>query len=74
MKTLESATDHILKAAKQLETEVRRETKYWGEVLSISEKGWPIRRFRADAKFSPLAVRCGHSEGLISFPPVMQTF
>ncbi|KAF2204824.1 hypothetical protein GQ43DRAFT_363773 [Delitschia confertaspora ATCC 74209] len=62
MKALESSANNILKAAMQLETEVRKETKYWDQVLSISEKGWALRRLRRDVKHSPLAVRYGYTE------------
>lgn len=67
MHALESATDNILKAATQLETEVRKEVKYWEEILSISQKGWPLQRFRKSIPHSPLAVRYGHSEASDQF-------
>jgi mediator of RNA polymerase II transcription subunit 17 len=63
MVALDSATDEILKAAKRLEKEVRRETKYWQEIMSISDKGWPIQRLRQNMRNVPFAVRYGHSEG-----------
>jgi mediator of RNA polymerase II transcription subunit 17 len=63
MEALDSATDEILKAAKKLEREVRRETKYWQEIVSISDKGWPIQRVRQNARNLPFAVRYGHPEG-----------
>ncbi|KAF2191111.1 hypothetical protein K469DRAFT_558069 [Zopfia rhizophila CBS 207.26] len=62
MEALDSAADSILKAATRLETEVRKETKYWNELLSISQKGWSIQRFRRDIRHSPFAVRYGFSE------------
>lgn len=62
MQALEWATDNILKAATQLETEVRKEVKYWDEILSISEKGWSLQRFRKDQRHSPFAVRYGFRE------------
>lgn len=63
MQALDSATDEILKAAKKLEREVRRETKYWQEIVSISDKGWPIQRAVANARNMPYAVRYGLPEG-----------
>jgi hypothetical protein len=63
MEALDTATDEILKAAKNLEKEVRKETKYWQEIVSISDKGWPIHRTRADRLPAPFAVRYGFPEG-----------
>ena len=59
MEALDSATDEILKAAKNLEKEVRRETKYWQEIVSVSDKGWPIHRLGRT-----FAVRYGLPEGI----------
>jgi mediator of RNA polymerase II transcription subunit 17 len=73
MVALDSATDEILKAAKKLEKEVRRETKYWQEIMSISDKGWPIQRLRQNTRNVPFAVRYGHSEGKL-LPAVASTF
>jgi hypothetical protein len=63
MEALDTATDEILKAARKLEREVRRETKYWQEIVSISDKGWPIQRLRQNARNVPFAVRYGLPEG-----------
>lgn len=63
MEALDAAADDILKAAKQFEKEVRRETKYWQEIVSVSEKGWPIQRLRQNARHVPFAVRYGAPEG-----------
>ncbi|KAF2712445.1 hypothetical protein K504DRAFT_464539 [Pleomassaria siparia CBS 279.74] len=62
MEALEWSTNCFLKAASQLEGEVRRESTYWNEVISISEKGWPLQRFRREARNSPFAVRYGFPE------------
>ncbi|KAF2852825.1 hypothetical protein T440DRAFT_19717 [Plenodomus tracheiphilus IPT5] len=62
MEALDSAADEILKAAKQLEKEVRRETKYWQEIVSVSDKGWPIQRLRQNARHVPFGVRYGLPE------------
>ncbi|KAH7077996.1 subunit 17 of mediator complex-domain-containing protein [Paraphoma chrysanthemicola] len=62
MEALDTATDEILKAAKKLEREVRRETKYWQEVVSISDKGWQLQRLRQNARNVPFAVRYGLPE------------
>jgi mediator of RNA polymerase II transcription subunit 17 len=65
MAALDVATDDILNAARKLEKEVRRETKYWQEIVSISDKGWPIQRLRQTQNMRnvPFAVRYGHPEG-----------
>lgn len=68
MAALDTATDDILKAAKQFEKEVRRETKYWQEIVSISDKGWPIQRVRQNARNVPFAVRYGLPEGMLVAP------
>lgn len=65
MKALDVAADEILKAAKQFEKEVQRETKYWQEIVSISEKGWPVQRMRQNARHVPFAVRFGLPEGML---------
>ncbi|CBX99790.1 hypothetical protein LEMA_P073790.1 [Plenodomus lingam JN3] len=62
MEALDSAADEILKAAKKLEKEVRRETKYWQEIVSVSDKGWPIQRLRQNARHVPFGVRFGLPE------------
>jgi mediator of RNA polymerase II transcription subunit 17 len=63
MGALDSAVDDILKAAKGLEKEMRRETKYWREIVSVSDKGWPIQRLRQNTRHAPFAVRYGLPEG-----------
>lgn len=63
MEALDTAADEILKAAKHLEKEVRKETKYWQEIVSISDKGWPIHQTRSDRLPAPFAVRYGFPEG-----------
>lgn len=67
MLALETATDTILKAAMELETDVRKEVKYWEDILTISAKGWPLQRLRRDMPYSPLAVRCGTREASEQF-------
>ena len=65
MEALDTATDEILKAAKNLEKEVRRETKYWQEIVSISDKGWPIQRLNQNVRHVPFGVRYGLPEGML---------
>ena len=64
MGALDSSVDEILKAAKHLEKEIRRETKYWHEIVSVSDKGWPIQRLRQNVRHAPFAVRYGLPEGM----------
>jgi mediator of RNA polymerase II transcription subunit 17 len=66
MEALDWATDSLLKAATELESGIRKETKYWDEILSISEKGWSLQRTRRDARTAPFAVRYGLPEGWFS--------
>ncbi|KAH7139347.1 subunit 17 of mediator complex-domain-containing protein [Dendryphion nanum] len=67
MMGLDSAADHLLRSATLLETEVRKETKYWEDILSLSQKGWSIRRQRKDQRHSPLIVEFGHPEASAQF-------
>ncbi len=62
MEALDCAADEILRAAKKLEKEVRRETKYWQEIVSVSNKGWPVQRLRQNARHLPFGVRYGLPE------------
>ena len=63
MGALDSSVDEILKAAKNLEKEIRRETKYWHEIVTVSDKGWPIQRLRQNVRHAPFGVRYGLPEG-----------
>ncbi|KAF2745176.1 hypothetical protein M011DRAFT_469881 [Sporormia fimetaria CBS 119925] len=68
MHALESAADTLLKAATQLENDVQKEVKYWDEVLSISDKGWPLQRLRRGGRpSSTFAVRYGFREASSHF-------
>ncbi|KAF1947969.1 hypothetical protein EJ02DRAFT_449434 [Clathrospora elynae] len=62
MEALDSAVDEILQAAKQLEKEVRRQTKYWQEIVAVSDQGWPLQRLRQNARHVPFGVRYGLPE------------
>lgn len=65
MEALDWATDTLLKAATDLESNIRKETKYWDEILSISDKGWPLQRTRRGVRNAPYAVKYGPSEGRV---------
>ncbi|KAI0608607.1 Mediator of RNA polymerase II transcription subunit 17 [Pyrenophora tritici-repentis] len=62
MGALDSSVDEILKAAKNLEKQIRRETKYWHEIVTVSDKGWPIQRLRQNVRHAPFGVRYGLPE------------
>lgn len=59
MRGLQQGADSILGAAKRLEDNVRKETQFWEQMLSISEKGWSICRI---PRSNRLGVRYGFSE------------
>lgn len=59
--SLESTVDSILASATRLEREIELETRYWEQVLAVSEKGWAVCRL-PQAKHI-LGVRFGFSEG-----------
>jgi len=65
MKSLNSAADSLLQAATRLEKEVKKETKYWEQVLSVSEKGWPVCRLTRESH--TLGVQFGFSEGKLTY-------
>lgn len=44
LSSLNASADKLLGAAQRLEKEMEKETKYWGQILSVSEKGWSTRR------------------------------
>ncbi|KAJ4350137.1 RNA polymerase II mediator complex subunit [Didymosphaeria variabile] len=62
MEALDWATDTLLKAATDLESNIRKETKYWDEILSISDKGWQMQRTRRGVRNAPYAVKYGPPE------------
>lgn len=71
MDALDWATDSLLKAATELEGEIRKETKYWDEILSISEKSWSLQRTRKGARNAQFAVRYGPPEGMNHYHPAL---
>ncbi|KAI9663335.1 MAG: RNA polymerase II mediator complex subunit [Alyxoria varia] len=48
LKTLDGAADRLLDRASSLEKQIDKENKYWDEILSVREKGWPVRRHPKD--------------------------
>lgn len=61
MQNLNKAVDSILAAATRLEKEIELETRYWDQVLAVSERGWAICRMPQEKH--TLGVRFGFSEG-----------
>ncbi|KAM0720800.1 hypothetical protein Q7P37_003085 [Cladosporium fusiforme] len=64
MRSLQRSADDILGAAKRLEENVRKETQFWDQMLSISSKGWSICRIPRTKR---LGVRYGFSESSAEF-------
>nr|OQO20289.1 hypothetical protein B0A51_10474 [Rachicladosporium sp. CCFEE 5018] len=65
MRGLQESADNLLGAAKRLEVNVKRETEYWNQMLSISERGWNV--CRVGGRSSRLGVRFGFSESAGEF-------
>lgn len=65
MESLQSSADSLLSAAKRLESNVKKETIYWGQVLSVKEAGWSVCRIPGQAH--KLGVRYGFSEATGEF-------
>ena len=61
LKSLHEAADSILTSATRLEKAIESETKYWQQVLAISENGWAV--CRAPRTQHTLGVRYGFQEG-----------
>jgi mediator of RNA polymerase II transcription subunit 17 len=64
MRSLQQSADDIFAAAKRLEDNVRKETQFWDQMLSISSKGWSICRL---PNSKGLGVRYGFSESSREF-------
>ncbi|GAB1311651.1 RNA polymerase II mediator complex subunit [Madurella fahalii] len=56
---LNKAADTALVASKRLQQEIGSETKYWSEVLSVSQEGW--RTFRLPHEPHTMGVKFGFS-------------
>jgi mediator of RNA polymerase II transcription subunit 17 len=60
IQSLNKTVDGILASAARLESEIQVETKYWEQVLAVSEKGWAVCQLPQERH--TLAVRFGFSE------------
>lgn len=58
---LNKTVDAILASATRLEKEIDAETKYWEQVLAVSESGWAVCRMPQEKH--TLGVRFGFAEG-----------
>ncbi|KAF2145102.1 uncharacterized protein K452DRAFT_356423 [Aplosporella prunicola CBS 121167] len=65
MDSLGTSADNLLQAATRLEKEVRKETQYWGQILSITKKGWSLRRVPREP--GTLGVSFGFAEASDQF-------
>jgi mediator of RNA polymerase II transcription subunit 17 len=64
IQNLNKTVDSILASASRLEKEIEVETKYWEQVLAVSENGWAVCRLPNEKQ--TLGVRFGFSEGAVS--------
>jgi mediator of RNA polymerase II transcription subunit 17 len=65
LNSLQKNADTLLTAANQLNDNVRKETEYWNQILSISERGWNVCRIPGPQR--KLGVRFGFSESSPEF-------
>lgn len=65
MQGLQQSADGLLAAATRLEQNVRKETRYWESILSVSNKGWNV--CRASKQQHRLAVTFGFNESSSQF-------
>lgn len=64
-RSLQTAADALVASANRLEAEMKREARYWEQVLSVSDRGWAVCKLPRDRH--TLAVRFGFSEGWSRF-------
>lgn len=62
---LQQSANDLLSAANRLQANVKKETQYWGQVLSISEQGWNVSRM--PGQLHKLGVRFGFGESAPQF-------
>ncbi|BDD62697.1 hypothetical protein MAP00_007657 [Monascus purpureus] len=60
LQSFNAAADKLLKSAARLEQEVESETRYWGEVLTVKDKGWKVCRLPGERQ--ALGVQYGFLE------------
>lgn len=62
---IDRTVNSVLTSASRLQKEISVETKYWAEVLAVSEKGWAVTRVPNEPE--TLGVRYGFSEAAPGF-------
>ncbi|KAH9895510.1 subunit 17 of mediator complex-domain-containing protein [Xylariomycetidae sp. FL2044] len=62
---INNIVDTVMAAAQRLEKEVELETKYWADVLAVSDKGWQVCALPREPH--TLGVRYGFSESAPDF-------
>lgn len=62
---INNMVDSVVLAAEKLENEIHRETKYWADVLAVSESGWNICALPHEPH--TLGVRFGFAEAAPEF-------
>ncbi|TID25098.1 hypothetical protein E6O75_ATG04303 [Venturia nashicola] len=60
LSSLDNSANTLTQAASRLEKDVKRETKYWEQLLLVSEAGFPVFRMPSDKR--TLAVQFGARE------------
>lgn len=65
LRGLQSSADALVSAAARLKDNAEKETKYWEEILAISDKGWSVSRIRRDSHM--LGVHFGFSGSVPQF-------
>ena len=65
LNSLQRSADSLLSAANRLNANVRKETEYWNQILSISQRGWNVSRIPGPQH--KLGVRFGFSESASEF-------
>ena len=60
IQSLNNAVDSILASATRLEKEIEKETKYWEQILAVSDAGWSLCRLPNEKH--TLGVRFGFAE------------
>ncbi|GAD98717.1 mediator of RNA polymerase II transcription subunit 17 [Paecilomyces variotii No. 5] len=65
LESFNAAANKLLKSAARLEEEVAAETRYWGEVLTVKDKGWKVCRLPRERQ--ALGVQYGFLEATPTF-------
>ena len=71
IQSLNKSVDSILASATRLELEIEKETKYWEQILTVSDAGWSLSRLPNEGH--TLGVRFGFAECMfpMNFPQAL---